>query len=205
MMRHRDTEVHGPTGYATQDILELWQLSVNWTTPASSTFTKVADILTAEFSSDLCGLTSFACIPQPGTTTKLDPLREVIMNRLAYRNFGTHQTLVGNLVTDTNGADRAGVRWFELRKTNRRLDRCTRKARTRPMRPTAGWVRSPWTAQATSRWATTCRPARTVYPGLRYAGRLATDPLGTLPQGEYTPGSRYLTQQPATATATTPR
>ena len=185
MMRHRDTEVHGPTGYATQDILELWQLSVNWTTPASSTFTKVADILTAEFSSDLCGLTSFACIPQPGTTTKLDPLREVIMNRLAYRNFGTHQTLVGNLVTDTNGADRAGVRWFELRKT------------------TGAWSlyqEGTYSPDATNRWmgaiamdgagnialGYNVSASTAVYPGLRYAGRLATDPLGTLPQGEYT-------------------
>ena len=39
------------------------------------------------------------------------------MWRLAYRNFGSRQVLVGNFVTDVNGNDRAGVRWFELRKT----------------------------------------------------------------------------------------
>jgi hypothetical protein len=67
--------------------------------------------------SNLCGLTSFSCIPQPSGANALDPLREVIMFRLQYRNFGTRQSLVGNLVTDVNGADRAGIRWFELRKT----------------------------------------------------------------------------------------
>jgi len=39
------------------------------------------------------------------------------MNRLAYRNFGSHETLVGNFVTDINGNNIGGVRWFELRKT----------------------------------------------------------------------------------------
>ncbi len=38
------------------------------------------------------------------------------MWRLAYRNFGSRQVLVGNFTTDVNGNDRAGVRWFELRK-----------------------------------------------------------------------------------------
>jgi len=182
IMRHRDTEVHGPTGYSTQDILELWQFSVNWATPASSSFSKVADILTAEFSSDLCGLTTFACVPQPGTTTKLDPLREVIMNRLAYRNFGAHQALVGNLVTDVNGADLAGVRWFELRKTG------------------TAWSlyqEGTYSIDSTHRWMGAIAmdgagnialgynvSSSSVYPGLRYTGRLAGDPLGAMTQGE---------------------
>jgi hypothetical protein len=47
---------------------------------------------------------------------QLDPLREVIMWRLQYRNFGRHQTLVGNFVTDVDGTDHGGIRWFELRR-----------------------------------------------------------------------------------------
>ncbi len=182
IMRHVDTEAHGVAGYSTQDILELWQVSVNWTTPASSTFSKAADILTAEFSSDLCGLTSFSCIPQPGTTTKLDPLREVIMNRLGYRNFGAHQTLVGNLTTDVNGADLAGVRWFELRKSG------------------SAWglyQEGTYSIDSTHRWMGAIAmdgagnialgynvSSSSVYPGLRYTGRLAGDALGVMTQGE---------------------
>jgi hypothetical protein len=120
IMRHVDTEAHGVPGYPANDILEVWAFSVNWTTPASSTFTKIADILTAEFDSTLCGLTSFYCMGMPGVaqgaTNSLDPLREVIMHRLAYRNFGTHQALVGNFVTDIGG-NIGGIRWFELRKS----------------------------------------------------------------------------------------
>ncbi len=189
IMRHVDTEAHSVPGYPATDILEVWAFSVNWTTPASSTFTKIADVQTAEFDSTLCGLTSFYCMGMPGvpqgSTASLDPLREVIMNRLAYRNFGAHQTLVGNLVTDI-GNNIGGVRWFELRKVG------------------AG----PWTLYQEGTYAPTTLDNRwmggiamdgagnialgynvssqTIYPSIRYAGRLASDPLGTLPQGEYT-------------------
>src|SRR5690606_37715984 len=101
------------------DLLEIWAFHVDWATPANSTFTQLPDIVTAEFDSSLCGLSSFFCMAMPGVPqgsgSSLDPLREVIMNRLAYRNSETHEKLVGNLVTDI-GADHGGVRWFELRK-----------------------------------------------------------------------------------------
>ncbi len=183
-MRHRDTEVHGPSGFPSTDLLELWTFTVNWTTPASSTFSKIADIQVAEFDSALCGLASFSCIPQPGTSTRLDPLREVIMWRLSYRNFGAHQALVGNFAVDV-GNDRAGVRWFELR------------------RASGNWVLhqegtyAP--ADGVSRWMGAIAMDRagnialgynvgssTTFPGLRYVGRLAADAAGTMPRGEYT-------------------
>ncbi len=187
-MRHRDTEVHGPGGLPTEDLLEVWAFHVDWTTPANSTFTQVASIAVAEFDSDLCGLFSFFAIAMPGVPkcagSSLDPLREVIMFRLAYRHFGDYETLVGNLATDVTGADDAGVRWFELRKTGA----------------------NPWVLQQEgtyapdldSRWMGAIAmdgagniavgynvSSGATFPSLRYAGRLASDPPGTLPQGEY--------------------
>ena len=115
-MRHRDDEVHNiGTNAPTQDFLELWEFVPDFVTPGNSTFTQIADIGISEFDSDLCGLFSFNCFPQPGTVVTLDPLREVIMNRLQYRNFGAFETLVGNFVIDVDGTDHASVRWFELR------------------------------------------------------------------------------------------
>ncbi len=182
-LRHRDTEVHGPSGMPGNDLLEIWAFTVNWTTPASSTFSKIHDIQVAEFDSALCGLTSFSCIPQPGTSVRLDPLREVVMWRLSYRNFGTRQVLVGNFATDV-GSDRAGVRWFELRKTS------------------ANWTlfqEGTYAPGNISRWMGAIAMDRqgnmalgynvgssSTYPGLRYVGRLATDSAGTMPQGEFT-------------------
>ena len=186
IMRHRDTEVHGPAGFPAEDFLEMWAFHVDWATPANSTFIQLPDISVAEFSSDLCGLSSFSCIPQPGTSTRLDPLREVIMFRLAYRNFGDHQALVGNFVTDVNGNDLAGVRWFELNSP-----------------PATTWnlhQEGTYSPDSTNRWmgaiamdasgnialGYNVSDATNVYPGIRYVGRLVSDPLGTMPQGEYT-------------------
>ena len=51
------------------------------------------------------------CIPQPGTTQKLDSLADRLMYRLAYRNFGDHESLVVNhSVTAGSSVGRALVR-----------------------------------------------------------------------------------------------
>ena len=189
IMRHRDTEVHGPAGFPASDILEMYAFHVDWVDSNNSTFTQLPDIITSEFSSDICGLSSFSAIGMPGVAqcsgSSLDPLREVIMFRLAYRNFGDHEALVGNFVTDVNGNDLAGVRWFELRKS-----------------AASGWTlhqEGTYSPDSTNRWMGAIAmdgsgnialgynaSSQTVYPSIRYVGRLVSDPLGTMPQGEYT-------------------
>ena len=118
-IRHRDDEAHdGGGANPANDRLQIFEFTADFANPANSDLSDPIDIAISEFESDLCGLTSFACFPQPDPTRTLDPLREVIMNRPVYRNFGTHQSLVGSFVTDVDGGsgDRGGVRWFELRR-----------------------------------------------------------------------------------------
>jgi subtilisin-like proprotein convertase family protein len=189
IMRHVDTEAHNVPGYPANDILEVWAFSVNWTTPGNSTFTKIADILTAEFDSTLCGLTSFYCMGMPGVpqgaTNSLDPLREVIMHRLAYRNFGTHEALVGNFVTDI-GDNIGGIRWFELRKSGAGAWALYQEGTYAPTTLDNRWMG----AIAMDGFGNIAMgynvSSQTIYPSLRYVGRLASDPLGSMPQGEYT-------------------
>lgn len=185
-MRHKDTEAHGPSGFPTQDFLEVWAFAVDWLNPNNSTFTQVATISVAEFDSDLCGLDSFECIVEPGEPT-LDPLREVIMWRLQYRNFDTHETLVGNFVTDVTGDDEAGVRWFELRRSGETAWSLYQEGTYSPDNGAINrWMGSiAMDAAGNIALAYNVANGTTVYPGLRYAGRRASDPLGTLPQGEY--------------------
>lgn len=179
-MRHRDDEANNPPGTAGQDFLEIWEFHVDWTTPANSTFTGPTNIAIAEIDSHVCGFSSFFCFPQPSGPT-LDPLREVLMHRLQYRNFGTHQALVGNLVTDVDGTDHGGIRWFELRKTG------------------GGWSvhqEGTFAPDAHHRWMGSAAmdgsgnlavgysvSSTTLFPSIRFAARQAGDPLGTL-QGE---------------------
>ncbi|MCA9971977.1 MAG: immune inhibitor A [Anaerolineales bacterium] len=183
LMRHRDTEAHGPSGYPTTDLLEIWAYDVDFTTPANSSFTKIADIPVSEFDSELCGFFSFNCFPQQGSSTTLDPLREVIMWRLVYRNFGTHEVLLGNLVTDVDGTNHGGIRWFELRKSG--------------ANPWTLYQEGTFAPDQHSRWLGSIAmdgsgniavgysvSSSSMYPSIRYAGRLATDPAGTLPYAE---------------------
>jgi hypothetical protein len=176
-VRHKDSEAHGSPGGA--DTIELFEYHVDFATPANSTLTGPIGINVAEFDSDLCGLNLFSCIPQPSGTQPLDPVQQIIMHRPQYRNRGSHEVIVGSFAVDVTGTNRAGVRWFELRKTG------------------AG----PWTLfqegtqsiDTTNRWMSTIAmdvsgnialgynvSSSSVFPGLRYTGRLAGDTLGTM-------------------------
>ncbi len=184
IMRHRDTEAHGPAGSPTTDLLEIWAFHVDWNVPANSTFTQLPNIVTSEFTSELNGYTAFSCFPQQGSGTELDPLREVIMWRLQYRNFGTYETLVGNFVTDVNDYnDHGGIRWFELRKTGAGAWSLYQEGTYAPD------IHSRWMGGSAMDGSGNIAvgynvSSTTMYPSLRYIGRLRTDPLGTMPYDE---------------------
>ena len=99
------------------DLLEIWEFDIDFNNQNNSSLTLSLQLPTSPFDTELCGYTSFSCIDQPGSNTDLDPLREVIMNKAHYRNFGTHESIVCSHVTDVTGNDDAGVRWYELRRT----------------------------------------------------------------------------------------
>lgn len=116
-IRHRDDESHtnGSPDSGTNDWIEFWEMTIDWTAN-TATVAKIQDVVIGEIDSKLCGLTSFACIKQPGTTNTLDPLRETVMYKAPMRVFDDHQTIMAAMATDVDGADRAGVRWVELRR-----------------------------------------------------------------------------------------
>jgi hypothetical protein len=180
------------------DRLELRAFHVDWVTPANSTFTALPDLNVAAFDRNLCSGYDLigACIPQPGTTRLLSSITAWLMYRLQYRNFGTHETLVVNHTVDA-GVNHAGIRWYELRKSG------------------ANWSifqQGTHSPDLDHRWMGSIAmdgdgnmalgysvSNSTLFPAIRYAGRLATDPLGTLPQTETTlfagPGSQTWTSR----------
>ena len=184
-MRHRDDEAHNPgANDPDQDFLEIWELRVDFANPANSTFTGPTNIPVSEFNSDLCGFVDFFCFTQPGTANRLDPLREVVMHRLQYRNFGTHETLVGNFVTDVDGTDHGGIRWFELRRTEGGPWTLFQEGTYAPDQAHR-WMGSISMDKEGNIAVGYSVSSNTVFPSIRYAGRLASDPPGTLPQGEH--------------------
>jgi len=92
--------------------INLWKLHVEWATPANSTITGPTKITTATFT-EACGAVGGICITQPGTTVQLDSMGDRLMYRAAYRNFGTHESLLLTHSVDVSG--HSGVRWYEIR------------------------------------------------------------------------------------------
>ncbi len=152
------------------DQLWIYELAVNWTTPASSTFNRVQQLAVSAFDSNFGA--NWDNIKQPGTTRELDAIPQVIMNAPQYRNFGTYQTIVCCHTVDVDNTDHAGIRWYELRKTG-----------------TTWSVRQQGTfaPDAHSRWMGSIRlngyneiglgysvSSTSVYPSIRYAGQSAT-------------------------------
>jgi len=100
------------------DRLEIFRLLTDWTDPANAVFTGPDKLSTESFDRTMCGTGSTACIPQAGTTRKLDPLAHYLMNRVQYRNFGSYEAIVANGTVDADNTDHAGIRWYELRNLN---------------------------------------------------------------------------------------
>ncbi len=178
-----------PTGQANvfaskgANSLQFWKFHVNWTTPSSSSFTGPTTVATAAYNA-LCP-SSRSCVKQPSTSVGLDGLGDRLMHRLAYRNFGDHETLVAtHNVNAASSGTQAAVRWYEVRNPNG---------------TPSIYQQGTYAPDATNRWLGSVAQdgqgnmalvysasSSSVYPGIRYAGRLTTDTLGTLGQTEVT-------------------
>jgi hypothetical protein len=97
--------------------LDLYKFHVDFTTPSNSTFSAATNIPVTAFSPFECNSnTSITCVPQSGTTQLLDTLGDRLMYRLAYRNFGTHESLVVSHSVIANSS--SGIRWYEIQSPN---------------------------------------------------------------------------------------
>ena len=97
--------------------LNLFKFHADFATPANSSFAGPTVIPVAPFT-PVCG--GATCVQQPNTTTLLDSLADRLMYRLAYRNFGDHESLVVNhsVSVGATANTAGGVRWYELQNPN---------------------------------------------------------------------------------------
>ncbi len=185
-LRPRDTEVHGGT-CPSCDLMEMWSLHVDWTTPGNSSLTSRPGVQLPDWDHTLCGTGSdWSCMPQPGTSQALDPIREPIHYPLQYRNFGTHETLVGCFAEDVDGTDHAAVHWFEIRRTPPGSGNWVNYQEGVVGDGTVDVHRSVCSAAMDSAGNIAVGYTRTgssapYYPSIYYSGRRASDPLGTMP------------------------
>ena len=159
-------------------VLEEWKFHVDYTTPANSTLTGPTIVSGVDAFSTPCPSPGDPgnCIPQPGTTQNLDSLSDRLMYRLAYRNFGDHESIVANHTV--SAGTNTGVRWYEVRN---------------PAGTPTVYQQGTFAPDSDNRWMASVAmdkggdigvgysvASASTYPSIRYTGWQVGDPLGTL-------------------------
>jgi hypothetical protein len=112
------------------------------------------------------------------------------MRRISYRKFPNYESVVGNFVTDVDGQDTGGIRWFELRRST---------SGSGPFSLHQEGTFAPDTTDPADRWMgaiaqdeagnlalgySITRQTPAIFPSLRYTGRLSSDTSGIMSQPE---------------------
>jgi hypothetical protein len=159
------------------DGIYAWQFHVSWSDAAKTSLTGPVKIAVAPYHY-LCDGQLTRCVPQPGTDMRLDAQGDKIMQRVVYRNFGDHESLVAAHSIDT-AAGGGGVRWYEFRLNAKRDPALYQQGTYAPDR-FYRWMASPGMDRAGNIGIGYSFGGTPHYAGQRFAARLATDPLGQL-------------------------
>ncbi len=191
-----------------EDHLKMWVVNVDWKEPLNSTIEESQTIGPSEgvtpFHSVFDG-GSFQNLSQPGNAPDVDALQGAVMYPTAFRQFPTHNSVVFNFVVDIDpsAVEHAGIRWYELRQDS-------------GGGPWSVYQEGTYAPDNSDRWCGSIgidkngniglgftvlndNPENPIYPSLRYTGRYAGDPLGTMTLQEETivegaapdPSNRY--------------
>jgi hypothetical protein len=170
----------------TNNTLGVWKFHVDWENTANSTF--IGPILLnvrnfGQLSVDRDCKTNPTenfqnCIPQRGIADKLDIGDNRFMYRLAYRNFGSHASLVVNHTVDANGV--AGIRWYEIRINRAGTPGVYQQGTYSHPDNNHRWYSSAAMDKMGNIALGYNVSGNNLFPAIRYAGRIFTDPLHTL-------------------------
>jgi hypothetical protein len=153
--------------------LNLYQFHVDFSNTNNSTFTGPTTVSISSYS-DACPINS--CVPQSGTTQKLDALGDRLMHRLAYRNFGDHEALVATHSIKGNKVA-ANVRWYEIRSPQSPV---LFQSGTLASGSTALWLGSIAMDKAGDIALGFSESSAKIHPAIQFTGRIPTDPSGTM-------------------------
>ena len=166
-----------------QDSLQVWEFDVDWDTPVNSTFTLQGALPTADFDPNVCAQ-MINCIPQKGTTARLDTVSDRLMFRLQYRNMGGGDGRM--VVTHSVRVDRdvAGVRWYELSSVGGADWTIADQGTYAPSLTRSRWMGSAAMDREGNIAVGYSLSGAGIYPSIAIAGRLSGGPAGQLTQAE---------------------
>ena len=174
----------------TSNVIYEYLFHVDFGNPSKSTFTGFAPPMgvgTMPISVPVftlsCGGTGFGdCVPQKATSAQLESIGDRLLYRLAYRNFGDHQTwLVTHDVTTPSG--QVAERWYEFRAPETSTTPTVYQSGT--FAGNAGDTMFRWMGSVAMDKAGDIALGysisdRGVFPGINFTGRIPTDSLGTM-------------------------
>ncbi|MFD4597006.1 hypothetical protein ACFWPQ_03120 [Streptomyces sp. NPDC058464] len=156
----------------THDSLQYWRFHADWKNHSRTTLAGPFRLRVAPYTPACASTDPTQCVPQAGTTQKLDSLSYSPMYRFAYRNFGDHESLVVNHAVDARGG--VGVRWYELGLRNGRP--VVRQQNTYAPDSTYRWMGSAAMNGNGDIALGYSQSSSRTRPSIRITGRLANDP-----------------------------
>ncbi len=176
----------GTDGYAVARSgsgLVSWRINLDWNNSSNSTFSGPTTVSGVASYSNACS-GGGTCITQPKPAAKLDSLGSRLMHRAAYRIVGGQASLVLNhsvttsFVSGRKTTTSAGVRWYELRPSGSALS--VHQQGTFAPDATFRWMGSIAMDKLGNIGLGYSASSGTLYPSIRYTGRLASDLLNTM-------------------------
>jgi hypothetical protein len=159
------------------DGIYWWNFHVDWNDPARSKLVGPKKIAVAPYEY-LGGGQLTKTVPQPGTTQKLDVQGDKLMARLVYRRMGDREIIVGAQSVKT-AAGGGGIRWYEFRLDARRDVQLHQQGTFAPD-GFYRWMPSPAIDAKGNIGIGYSFGGTPHFPGQRFTGRLADDPLGKM-------------------------
>ena len=161
--------------------LNLYKFHVDFVTTSNSTFTGPTKLTVAAYT-DACS----ACIKQPSPGESLDSLGDRLMYRLAYRNFGDHESMVVSHSVKGTGTGNApsAVRWYEIRNPNSSPVLFQQGTFGGGSLAAALWMGSIAMDKLGNIALGASASSATLKPSILFTGRVPTDALGKMESGK---------------------
>ncbi len=166
------------------DHLKVWEMDMDWTTPANSTISAPLEIPTDPF--DAGELFGQGAIDQPGTNQKLAGHGGIISFAANYRSFPDHNSWLITFNTFIDNDQTGGIRWIELRNDSSNPWSIYQEGTYAPADGNSRFMSSSAMDIYGNIGLAYSIGSSTLPVGIRYTGRFDGDPLGTMTVAETT-------------------
>ena len=160
----------------TDDGIYAWKIKPDWKNPEKSILEGPTKIEVAEYHYQGDGQLKNS-VPQPETDQRLDTQGDKLMSRVIYRRIGNQQSIIA--VHSVKTSKSGGVRWYEFRLDNQQNISLFQQGTYAPD-SLYRWLPSPAMDKYGNIGIGYSIAGEELFPGQRFTGRLADDPLGIM-------------------------